>query len=45
MKVGIHSLGYDGKSTQEAADDFFPGYVHTMTEIGKERGDPQVIFK
>jgi hypothetical protein len=23
-----------------AADDFFPGYAHTFTEIGKERGWP-----
>jgi alkanesulfonate monooxygenase SsuD/methylene tetrahydromethanopterin reductase-like flavin-dependent oxidoreductase (luciferase family) len=23
---------------QEAVDDFFPGYAHTMSEIGKERG-------
>ncbi len=38
LKVGIHSLGYVAKTTQEAADDFFPGYAHTMTEIGKERG-------
>jgi probable LLM family oxidoreductase len=38
LKVGIHSLGYVAETTQEAADDFFPGYAHTMTEIGKERG-------
>ena len=25
-----------------AADDFFPGYAHTVTEIGKERGWPAV---
>ena len=25
-------------STDQAADDFFPGYAHTFTEIGKERG-------
>ena len=29
-----------GDTTQEAADDFFPGYAHTFTEIGKERGWP-----
>ena len=38
LKVGVHSLGYVAESTQEAVDDFFPGYVRTMTEIGKERG-------
>src|SRR5439155_10258703 len=26
LKVGIHSLGYVAESTQEAIDDFFPGY-------------------
>ncbi|HEX2243696.1 MAG TPA: LLM class flavin-dependent oxidoreductase, partial [Gammaproteobacteria bacterium] len=38
LKVGIHSLGYVAETTQQAADDFYPGYAHTMTEIGKERG-------
>ena len=38
LKVGIHSLGYVANSTKEAVDDFFPGYAHTMNEIGKERG-------
>jgi probable LLM family oxidoreductase len=38
LKIGIHSLGYVAESTQEAVEDFFPGYAHTMTEIGKERG-------
>lgn len=42
LKVGIHSLGYVAESTQETADDFFPGYAHTMTEIGKERGWPEI---
>ncbi len=38
LKVGIHSLGYVAESTQEAADDFFPGYARTMTKLEKERG-------
>jgi probable LLM family oxidoreductase len=42
LKVGVHSLGYVAESTQEAVDDFFPGYAHTMTEIGKERGWPKM---
>ena len=42
MKVGVHSLGYVADSTQEAVDDFFPGYARTMTEIGKERGWPKM---
>src|SRR5580700_2088039 len=38
--VGLHSVGFLGDTTQEAADDFYPGYAHTFTEIGKERGWP-----
>src|ERR687893_3056256 len=38
LKVGIHSLGYVAESTQEAAEDFFPGYARTMSKLGKERG-------
>ena len=42
LKVGVHSLGYVAESTQEAVDDFLPGYARTMTEIGKERGWPKM---
>ena len=42
LKVGIHSLGYVAQTTQEAADDFFPGYARAFTDIGKERGWPAV---
>ena len=42
LKVGIHSLGYVAGSTREAVDDFFPGYTHSMNEIGKERGWPPI---
>ncbi len=38
LKVGVHSLGYVAPTTQEAANDFFPGYARAMTDIGKERG-------
>lgn len=38
--VGIHSIGFAGDTTQQAADDFFPGYAQTFTQIGKERGWP-----
>jgi probable LLM family oxidoreductase len=38
--VGLHAIGFLGNTTQEAADDFYPGYAHTFTEIGKERGWP-----
>jgi probable LLM family oxidoreductase len=42
LKLGVHSLGYVAESTQEAVDDFFPGYARTMTEIGRERGWPKM---
>jgi probable LLM family oxidoreductase len=38
LTVGLHSIGFVGDTTQQAADDFFPGYAYTFTEIGKERG-------
>jgi probable LLM family oxidoreductase len=38
LKVGMHSLGYVAKTTNEALDDFYPGYAEAMTKIGKERG-------
>jgi probable LLM family oxidoreductase len=40
LKVGLHSLGYVGSTTQEAVDAFYPGYAEGMTKIGKERGWP-----
>lgn len=40
LKVGLHAIGFVGDTTAQAADDFFPGYAHTFTEIGKERGWP-----
>jgi probable LLM family oxidoreductase len=42
LKVGLHSLGYVAKTTQEAIDDYFPGYQIGFTRIGKERGWPPV---
>src|SRR6202049_3280871 len=38
--VGLHSIGFLGDTSKQAADDFYPGYAHTFTEIGKERGWP-----
>ncbi len=40
LVVGLHAIGFLGDTRQEAADDFYPGYAHTFTEIGKERGWP-----
>ena len=40
LRVGLHSLGHLADTTQQAADEFFPGYAETFTKIGKERGWP-----
>ncbi len=40
LKVGMHSLGYVAESTEQAIEDFYPGYAAGMTKIGKERGWP-----
>ncbi|MEY2556691.1 MAG: hypothetical protein QOE34_116 [Verrucomicrobiota bacterium] len=40
LKVGIHSLGYAADNAAQAADEFFPGYAKSFTEIGRERGWP-----
>jgi probable LLM family oxidoreductase len=42
LKVGVHALGYVAATTQEAADDFFPGYARAVTDVGRERGWPAV---
>jgi probable LLM family oxidoreductase len=38
--VGLHAIGFIGNTTQSAADEFYPGYAHTFTELGRERGWP-----
>lgn len=38
LKVGVHMLGYVADTTQKAADEFFPGWAESFTQIGKERG-------
>src|SRR5215210_3760347 len=42
LKVGLHSIGYVANTTDEAIQDFYPGYAETFTRIGKERGWPPV---
>ena len=42
LTVGLHSLGYVAPSTEEAVNDYFPGYADTFTRIGRERGWPPV---
>ena len=38
LKVGLHSLGYVGTSTDTALEEFYPGYAEAMNKIGRERG-------
>jgi probable LLM family oxidoreductase len=38
LKVGLHSVGFLGETSEQAADDFLPGFARTVNEIGKERG-------
>ncbi|QJB39133.1 LLM class flavin-dependent oxidoreductase [Chitinophaga oryzae] len=38
LQVGLHSLGYIAKTSQQARDEFFPGYAEVFTRIGRERG-------
>ena len=40
LKVGIHSLGYVADNAATAANEFFPGYARSFSEIGKERNWP-----
>jgi alkanesulfonate monooxygenase SsuD/methylene tetrahydromethanopterin reductase-like flavin-dependent oxidoreductase (luciferase family) len=42
LTVGVHALGYVASTTQQAIDDFYPGYARAFTEVGKERGWPPV---
>ena len=42
LKVGMHSLGFVAATTQEAANEFFPGYARAVTDVGRERGWPPV---
>jgi probable LLM family oxidoreductase len=42
LKVGIHSLGYVAGIAEKAADEFFPGYAKSFSDIGRERGWPPV---
>jgi probable LLM family oxidoreductase len=42
LKVGLHSLGYIAGSSEQAANEYYPGYAETFTAIGRERGWPPV---
>ncbi len=38
LPVGINSHAYVAPTSQQAAEEFFPGYAGMMTRIGRERG-------
>ncbi|MEO7718706.1 MAG: LLM class flavin-dependent oxidoreductase [Capsulimonas sp.] len=38
LTVGVHSLGYVADTTEEAVEEFYPGYAEMFTRIGAERG-------
>jgi len=42
LKVGLHSPGYVGATTEEAIADYYPGYAELWTKLGRERGWPPV---
>ncbi len=42
LQVGVHALGYVAETTEQAVEEFFPGYAHAFTKVGQERGWPPV---
>lgn len=40
LQVSLHSIGYVSTTTDNAVEEFFPGYAETFTRIGRERGWP-----
>lgn len=42
LKVGMHSIGFVGKTKQEAISTFYPSYKEMFDKIGEERGFPPV---
>ena len=42
LKIGLHSLGYVADTSQQAIDDYYPGYKEVFTRLGRERGWPPV---
>src|SRR4051794_24526568 len=38
LKVGLHCFGFVGETTQQAGDDFYPGWAEMFSTIGRERG-------
>jgi probable LLM family oxidoreductase len=42
LKVGLHSPGFVGATSEQAVADYYPGYAELWTKLGKERGWPPV---
>ncbi len=38
LKVGLHCFGFIGDTSEQARDDFYPGWAQMFTKIGRERG-------
>ncbi|MDK2761978.1 MAG: LLM class flavin-dependent oxidoreductase [Sphingopyxis sp.] len=38
LKVGVHAIGFVGDTAEAARDAFFPGWMHLMSTVGRERG-------
>ena len=38
LQVGLHSLGYVADTTEQAVEEYYPGYARNFTRIGRERG-------
>jgi probable LLM family oxidoreductase len=38
LQVGLHSIGYVAPTSQEAADDFYPGLAKAFGTVAEERG-------
>lgn len=42
LKVGLHSPGFVGNTTEKAIEEYYPGYAELWTKLGLERGWPPV---
>ncbi len=38
LELGINSFAYVANTSQQAAEEFYPGYAEVMTQLGRERG-------
>ena len=42
MEVGVHTFGFVADTTAAAVEAFYPAYLKTMNQIGRERGWPPI---